>query len=72
MRLTKDLQAERKYVEETLASKVICSRCGAALYTYADECKADLSDLCEGFTQIEDTRLEYQHSKPSEFIKINI
>jgi ribosomal protein L40E len=36
-----------------LGTTTICARCGATLFTYADRCKASLSERCEGFERIE-------------------
>lgn len=44
----------RKRVEDALDDgRVICDRCGATLWTYAEKCTADLADACPGFQAIE-------------------
>ena len=40
--------------EAALAGKVICTRCGATLETYSDQCSAALDDTCPGFIAIEE------------------
>lgn len=32
---------------------VICSRCGATLSSFADDCEADLDERCSGFNAID-------------------
>lgn len=59
MKYSPYLQAEREYVERTLADSVICDRCRATLKTFADACTADLADLCPGFMAIEQAKLEF-------------
>jgi len=41
-------------VEVMLGGRVICDRCNATLFTYADVCPAALNDLCPGYRAIED------------------
>ena len=56
------LKMQRAFVEAKLGSSVICSRCGATLATYADECSADLADPCPGFMTVEDAIAEFDRA----------
>lgn len=60
MKLSDRLKAEHKFVEAALGASVICERCKATLGTFADACKADLSDTCPGFEAIEEAKGEFQ------------
>jgi ribosomal protein L40E len=40
-------------VEERLAGRVICGRCGANLKTFDEKCTADLDERCPGFDAID-------------------
>ena len=42
-----------RLVEQRLAGRLICARCGATIFTYADKCKADLAERCAGFNIVE-------------------
>lgn len=42
-----------RIVEQRLAGRVICSRCGATIKTFSDVCTADLLDRCPGFEAID-------------------
>ena len=70
MNLSKRLQAEECFIESHLGHTIICDRCGATLYTYADKCSASLSDACPGFEAIEKARTlfnrEYQEKNNGE------
>ncbi len=63
MKLSEELQRQRKLVEDTLGPSIICSKCNATLATYASACTADLSDACPGFMRIEATRAAIAVSK---------
>lgn len=48
---------ERENVEAALGDgRVICTRCGATLATFADVCSAPLDKRCEGFEKIDSAR----------------
>lgn len=53
---------EAEEVERLLADHCICSRCGAALPTYADKCNAPLDAPCPGFLTVEGARLHLRRS----------
>lgn len=40
-------------VEAIVGTGVICQRCRATLQSFADDCKADLDDACEGFRTVD-------------------
>lgn len=63
LKLSARLKAEQKYVEEKLAGKVICHRCGASLESYSRQCEADLGDTCDGFWAIERAEQEFRKVK---------
>lgn len=62
------LEAEREYVANKLAGKIICDRCKCTLDRYAVDCTADLADPCPGFMSIEAAKREFQlNRQPLEF-----
>lgn len=63
MKLSQRLQDERLFVEQSLGDSVICRKCGATLATYADTCKADLSEVCPGFFVIERAKRNFEEKK---------
>lgn len=42
-----------RLVEQRLAGRMICARCGATIFTYADKCEADLDERCPGFNVVD-------------------
>jgi len=40
-------------VRERIGGGVICARCGATYFSYADRCSADLGERCAGSNAIE-------------------
>lgn len=40
-------------VEQRLAGRIICARCGATYRTYGDKCSADLAERCPGFEAVD-------------------
>ncbi len=40
-------------VEQRLAGRIICARCGATYATYGDKCTADLAERCPGFEAVD-------------------
>lgn len=63
MRLSGQLQAERKFMEHAFGDSVICKRCEVTLETFADACTADLSEACQGFLAIEQAKKEFREGK---------
>ena len=59
-KLSRRLEAERRFVEEKLEGLVICDRCQATLERFGPMCIADLSDPCPGFMRIEATKCEFE------------
>lgn len=63
MKLSQRLKDEKEYVEKVLGLAKICDRCGANLSTYADRCSADLSEICPGFTAIENAKEQFDAAR---------
>ena len=59
MKLSRRLQDERAFVEQSLGDSVLCEWCHATLATYADECTADLQEICPGFVAIEKAKKDF-------------
>ncbi len=59
MKLSKRLQDEKAFVIKQCGDSVICSRCGATLKSFADECAPDLSEICPGFLAIEQAKEDF-------------
>lgn len=57
------IQAQATYVEAKLGTGVICDRCHATCDTFADQCSADLSEMCPGFIAIEEAKAEFQRNR---------
>jgi ribosomal protein L40E len=62
MRKSELLKAEVAFVEREIGQRVICSRCGARLESYASFCTADLSEACPGFEAIEQARRKFKET----------
>jgi len=57
MKKSDRLIAEETFVERELGNlPSICITCSCTLHNYATKCSAALSDLCHGFTAIEQAR----------------
>ncbi len=66
MKLSQNLQDERNFIRDALTGKIICARCKCTLQSYADDCTADLSEMCPGFEAIESARSEFKNVGESE------
>jgi ribosomal protein L40E len=54
----------RAYVEATLGTQTICTRCAATLATYADNCSTAGGRECQGQKRIDAVNADFERANP--------